>query len=140
MAEFAETLQKDHKRLILVGNKTDLLDELPKGFREFLEYETIFVSGKRRENIHLIADHLYKLVEQINIPDNTIVANLRHYEALKEALDSIRNVRDGLENGLPVDLLTPDIRRALYHMGVITGEITTDEILDGIFGRFCIGK
>lgn len=140
MAEFAGTLQEEHKRLILVGNKTDLLDELPKGFREFLDYETIFVSGKRRENIHLIADHLYNLVEQINIPDNTIVANLRHYEALKESLGSVRNVRDGLENGTSADLLTPDIRRALYHMGVITGEITTDEILDGIFGRFCIGK
>lgn len=140
MAEFAETVQEEHKRLILIGNKTDLLNELPKGFREFLDYETIFVSGKRRENIHLIADHLYNLVEQINIPDNTIVANLRHFEALKEALDSIRNVSDGLRDHLSPDLLTPDIRRALYHMGVITGEITTDEILDGIFGRFCIGK
>jgi tRNA modification GTPase len=140
LSEFSEALQSGKKHLILVGNKMDMLDELPKGFREFLEFETIFVSGKRKENIHEIAGHLHHLVVSTHIPDNTIVTNTRHYEALKLALDEILLIRDGLTSGLSPDLLTINIHQALYHLGSITGEITTDEILGGIFGRFCIGK
>ncbi len=140
IAEFKDTIKENNQRLILIGNKTDKLDELPKGFKDFVEYQTIFVSGKRKENIHLIADHLQQVVEDTKVPDNTIVTNSRHYEALQHALEAIVNVRDGLGLGLSPDLLTVDIRQALYHLGNITGEVTTDEILGGIFSRFCIGK
>jgi len=126
--------------LVLIGNKTDRLKKLPKGFREFVEYETIFVSGKRKENIHLIAEHLVEIVGKLKTPDKTIVSNTRHYEALQHAHDSILSIRDGLSEGISPDLLTVDIHKALYHLGEITGEITTDEILGAIFGRFCIGK
>ncbi len=138
--EIVQSYETSTKRLILIGNKTDLLDELPKGFSEFLEHETIFVSGKRKENIHLIADHLRQIVEDTRIPDNTIVSNSRHYEALRQALQAVLSIRDGLSAGLSPELVTTDIRQALYHLGTITGEITTDEILGNIFGRFCIGK
>jgi tRNA modification GTPase len=140
ISEFSETLREQHKRLILIGNKTDLVDELPRGFKEFMDFETIFVSGKRKENIHLIAEHLFSVVESTRIPDNTIVANSRHFEALQKALGAVLNISEGLYSGISPDLLTIDIREALYHLGSITGEITTDEILGGIFGRFCIGK
>jgi len=126
--------------LVLIGNKTDKLKKLPKGFKDFVEYETIFVSGKRRENIHLIAEHLLEVVTRIEMPDQTIISNSRHLEALSRSLEAIRSVRNGLEEGISPDLLTVDIHTALYHLGEITGEITTDEILGAIFSRFCIGK
>ncbi len=126
--------------LVLVGNKTDKLKRLPKGFKEFVEYETIFVSGKRKENIHLIAEHLVEVVAKAKTTDKTIVSNSRHYEALQGALESIICVRDGLNAGISPDLVTVDIHKALYHLGEITGEITTDEILGAIFSRFCVGK
>jgi tRNA modification GTPase len=126
--------------LVLIGNKTDMLDHLPKGFKDFVEYETIFVSGKRKENIHLIAEHLVEVVARTKTTDTTIVSNTRHYEALQGAYHSIICVRDGLREGVSPDLLTVDIHKALYHLGEITGEITTDEILGAIFSRFCIGK
>lgn len=138
--EFKELTTDKSKHLILIGNKTDMLQELPKGFKDFVEYETIFVSGKRRENIHLIADHLQKVVQQADITDRTIVSNTRHFEALQNALAAIVSVDDGLQMKISPDLLTTDIRKALYHLGEITGEITTDEILGIIFSRFCIGK
>jgi tRNA modification GTPase len=125
---------------VLIGNKTDKLKRLPKGFKEFVEYETIFVSGKRKENIHLIAEHLVEVVGKAETTDKTIVSNSRHYEALQLALDSIVGVHQGLREGISPDLLTIDIHKALYHLGVITGEITTDEILGAVFSRFCIGK
>ena len=62
ISEFTEPLKQRNQRLILIGNKTDKLDELPKGFKDFVDYQTIFVSGKRKENIHLIADHLQQVV------------------------------------------------------------------------------
>ncbi|MDP1621677.1 MAG: tRNA uridine-5-carboxymethylaminomethyl(34) synthesis GTPase MnmE [Bacteroidales bacterium] len=126
--------------LVLVGNKTDLLDQLPRGFKEFVEYETIFVSGKRKENLHLLVEHLVDVVGKAKTTDKTIVSNSRHYEALQQAHNAILAVRTGLSESISPDLLTVDIHKALYHLGEITGEITTDEILGAIFGRFCVGK
>ena len=140
IAELRATIGDRPCSLVLVGNKSDLLEKLPGHFREFVEYETIFVSGKRRENIQLLAEHLVEVVETGSIADRTIISNARHHEALQHALESVTAVRDGLRTGLSPDLLTIDIRKALYHLGEITGEITTDEILGAIFSRFCIGK
>lgn len=140
LQEFSSILENPEKRLILIGNKMDLLSELPKGFREFVEHETIFVSAKRKENIYLISESLLKTVKEHRIADGAIVSNTRHLEALQKALMAIKNVYEGMQNALSSDLLTIDIRQALHHLGEITGEITTDEILGNIFGRFCIGK
>ena len=70
----------------------------------------------------------------------TLVTNARHATALRSATDSLRAVSDGLDRGLPSDLLAEDLRSALATLGTITGEITTDEILGEIFAKFCIGK
>ena len=72
--------------------------------------------------------------------DAVLVTNLRHYEALQHAAVSLQAVRRGLNEDLPTDLVAQDLREALYYLGSITGEITTDEVLGSIFGRFCIGK
>ncbi|MEI7726918.1 MAG: tRNA uridine-5-carboxymethylaminomethyl(34) synthesis GTPase MnmE [Bacteroidota bacterium] len=140
LTELKKTSDDKPLNLVLIGNKTDKLKKLPKGFKDFVEYETIFVSGKRRENIHLIAEHLVEVVGKTKTSDNTIVSNSRHYEALQGAHDSILCIRTGLLEGISPDLLTVDIHKALYHLGEITGEITTDEILGAIFSRFCVGK
>lgn len=140
IAEIGEVMEDPKKRLILIGNKTDLLSELPHGFKKFVEHETIFVSAKRKENIHMIADSLLKSVKDHEISDGAVVSNSRHLEALQKSLEAIQHVRQGFQNKLPADLAAIDIRQALYHLGEITGEITTDEILGNIFGRFCIGK
>jgi tRNA modification GTPase len=128
------------KYIILVGNKTDKVKELPKGFSEFVEMESIFVSAKLKENIHKISESLLLYVKSADLSGSAIVSNTRHVEALQKAMTSIQSIREGLENGLSPDLLTIDIRSALYHLGQITGEVTNDEILGNIFSRFCIGK
>lgn len=69
-----------------------------------------------------------------------LLTNSRHYQELNSALESLGRVRSGIEEQLPTDLLTPDLRQVLYHVGAITGEISTDEILGNIFRNFCIGK
>ena len=71
--------------------------------------------------------------------ETTLVANIRHVEALQNAATSLTRVQQGLTT-LPTDLLAQDLRESLHHLGTITGEITTDQILGEIFGKFCIGK
>ena len=72
--------------------------------------------------------------------DTTLVTNQRHVQALTDARTSLLRVRDGLASALPTDLAAQDIREAIYHIGSIVGEISTDEVLGNIFANFCIGK
>ena len=146
--EIQETIDEFHmklgdttKRLILIANKIDLMEEMPHHFPELVEWETIFVSAKRKENINLITD---SLLESVNLgsqeENHAMVANSRHYEALAQTAKAIEAIKEGLANDISGDLLSIDLRTALHHLGTITGEVTSDEILGEIFGKFCIGK
>jgi len=138
--EHRHLINDPSKRVILIGNKIDQLIEIPKGFKDLLEMETIFVSAKRKENINLISDSLLKSVSREQIEDNAIVSNTRHYEALSNSLNALNSVEEAMLQGISSDLVASDIRQALYHLGTITGQIVNDDILDHIFKNFCIGK
>lgn len=140
LEEHRHLIEDPSKRIILIGNKIDLLIEMPKGFKDLVELETIFISAKRKENINLISDSLLRSVNTQQLADTTIVSNARHYEALSKSLQAIGDIRKGFDSNIPYDLVAIDIRKALHHLGTITGQITTDEILGNIFGKFCIGK
>lgn len=85
-----------------------------------------------------------KLIEQVkslkNNASDVSISNQRHYSALMEAENSLTNISLGLNNNISSDFLAMDIRHALHHIGEITGEITTDDLLENIFSNFCIGK
>lgn len=138
--EFKHYLEDENKHFIFVANKIDHLDEAPPKLKELIDYDTVFVSAKRKENIHLLASTLVSKVKDMNFDDSIIVSNSRHYEALKNSLDSLLQVEEGFKNEVPTDLISIDIRQALHSLGTITGEITNDEVLGNIFGKFCIGK
>ena len=92
-------------------------------------------------NIPHLKDKLYEAVinEQVAV-DQTIVSNARHYEALDKAYQALDAVLEGMASGITSDFIAMDIRRSLHHLGEITGEISTDDLLGNIFGKFCIGK
>ena len=140
LKEFKTYIADKSKHFILVANKIDKLKEIPAHLKELLELETVFVSAKRKENIHLLASTLVNHIKSDSITDDILVNNSRHYEAISKALESIVQVEKGFHDQTPTDLIAIDIRQALYHLGSITGEVTTDEILGNIFGKFCIGK
>lgn len=101
----------------------------------------ITVSAKNKMNIEYLKTHLFNLViENPDLMDSTIVTNSRHYDALRKADESLLAVLSGLESGITSDFIAMDIRRALQYLGEITGEVSTDDLLGNIFGRFCIGK
>jgi tRNA modification GTPase len=140
LEEFKQYIQDESKHFIFVANKIDELSELPSHIKEILELDTVFVSAKRKENIHLLADSLINIVKKFNITNDVIVSNSRHYQALVNANNAIEQVEIGFNNQVPTDLIAIDIRQALHELGTITGQISTDEVLGNIFGKFCIGK
>ena len=140
LEEYKSFIHQKNKHFILVANKIDQLEEVPGHLKDLLELETVFVSAKRKENIHLLAETLVNHVKNDRLNDDILVNNSRHYEALSRALEAIETVEQGFRNQLPTDLIAIDLRQALYHLGSITGEVTSDEILGNIFGKFCIGK
>ena len=103
--------------------------------------DAICISAKKKEGIEMFKNKMLELTNTANIDNNQIiVSNNRHLEALQNAVEKIEHTIDGLNNNISGDFLAMDIRQALYHIGEITGEISTDDLLDNIFSNFCIGK
>ena len=129
------------KQLIVIANKIDQGDvsNIKANFGNI--DNLLLISAKQKENIkHLKTLLTDKVKKGILSNDDVIVSNSRHFDALSNALSHIVLVQEGLEVGISGDLLAIDIRQSLHHLGEITGEITTDDLLDSIFRDFCIGK
>lgn len=103
--------------------------------------EIILISAKLKRGIRQLKEMLLSYQKGLKVSDSqTIVTNLRHYQALREASIALSAARTALDENIPTDLVAEDIRSAIYHLGTIVGEIGTEEVLGSIFGRFCIGK
>ncbi len=140
LSEFKQYIQDESKHFVFVANKIDKLSKIPSHLKEIIALDTIFISAKRKENIQLLTDSLSKIVKNFNITNDVIISNARHYQAFVNANKAIMLVEEGFANNVPTDLIAIDIHQALHELGTITGEVTTDEILGNIFGKFCIGK
>ena len=108
---------------------------------ETLNIKLIFISAKDNIGVDELKNQLLSFVNTGALRNNeTIVTNTRHYDSLLKALEEIQKVNFGLQSNISSDLMAIDIREALYHFGMITGEVTNDELLGNIFANFCIGK
>ena len=116
------------------------LDRLKASYH-LQESPEVYVSAKKGEGLDDLRMALTEVCAEYAISsDDVVVTNARHIDALKNARTSLTRVQDGLRSGLPTDLVSQDIREAIYHIGSIVGEISTDEVLGNIFKNFCIGK
>ena len=116
------------------------LDRLKASYH-LQESPEVYVSAKKGEGLDDLRMALTEVCAEYAISsDDVVVTNARHIDALKNARTSLARVQDGLRSGLPTDLVSQDIREAIYHIGSIVGEISTDEVLGNIFKNFCIGK
>jgi tRNA modification GTPase len=137
--EEEQHLQKLGIPHIKVGNKIDkantsLVEKLKK--KDF-----VFISASGKSNIQELKD---KILSHFHVntvkTGDVLVTNLRHYQNLTQTYDALSRVIDGMDNGITGDFLAMDIRQSLHYLGEITGTITTDDLLDNIFSKFCIGK
>ena len=143
IAKIRERLNDQH--LIIAANKVDRGSaETISGLKEMTllpNEKLVFIAAKQKTNLDELISEMQHAVALDSISeDAVIVTNVRHFEALTHALESIERVNLGLENLISADFLAQDIRECLIFLGEITGEISNDEILGHIFKNFCIGK
>ena len=138
--EFKVSTDLTDKQLLIIANKIDELKTLPEHYKDWHDMDIIFISAKRQVNIGDIENRLVEYIQQHHIQDVSLLTNERHYALLSDMRTAIGRIRQGLADEIPTDLLAEDVRIALYDIGSLTGTISTDELLDNIFGKFCIGK
>ncbi len=122
-----------------VGNKLD--KAYPELVTALSGQGFIMISAKSREHIDTLKEKILTMfyIQDIT-PGDVMVTNLRHYQNLLQTYESLARALEGMESGVTGDFLAMDIRQALHYLGEITGSITTEDLLENIFSKFCIGK
>lgn len=124
---------------LTIINKSDLLDAPQRAM--YKEFNPMFISAKEKSGIEELKDELLNRVNLTNIDENDVmVTNIRHVDALYKTAEALERVLEGIDHSVTSDFLAMDIRQSLYHLGEITGVVSTDDLLDNIFSKFCIGK
>lgn len=139
--EVIEEIQNNNKKMIVLLNKIDLerkieLDEF--GLENILE-----ISAKENIGIEDMEERIYSYIVEEKVEDSSeklIITNIRHKTALEKTKDAIRNIFETIDAGMPMDLISVDLKEALDSLSEITGEISSEDILDHVFGNFCVGK
>ncbi len=135
-----ESLQKPGITMLVVANKADLLTEeqllsLPH------TQSAIIISAKEKRHIDELKHKIYSAAVKHQLTgDETLVTNVRHLEALQKTESALIRLLEGIDTQVTSDFLAMDIKQALHYLGEITGAVTTDDLLDNIFSKFCIGK
>lgn len=140
VARWVEELKHKHpgKKVVVIGNKRDLSSELLV-WKFSLPF--ISISAKSGQGVDELKSLLVnEVIGSFDMNNETIVTNVRHFDALKKTEESLEKAKSGLENGITGDFVAMDIRQAMYQLGSITGDISTEDLLSNIFSKFCIGK
>ncbi|MDG1719276.1 MAG: tRNA uridine-5-carboxymethylaminomethyl(34) synthesis GTPase MnmE [Flavobacteriales bacterium] len=134
LMELNKVRKENIARVLVIVNKIDVCEV-------DLKQDYISISAKNGEGISALKNKLLNFINTAKISESdSIVSNLRHYEQLQLTLHEINSIINGMGNNISGDFLSINIRQALLHLGSITGEVTTDDLLGNIFGKFCIGK
>lgn len=143
LQEAVREVRESGKPYLLVGNKADVIDESRRQELEAVAGErVIWISAAKQTNLDALKTALSSRVrtDAAVQTGSAVVTNARHYEHLTGTDDALARALSGLDGGATPDWLAMDLRVALQHLGELTGEITTDDLLESIFSKFCIGK
>jgi len=135
-----ESLQRPGVAMLVVANKIDLLtDEQIQALPH--TQSAVVISAKEKFHIDDLKNKIYHTAIKDQLTGNeTLVTNIRHLEALQKTEESLIRVLKGISGEVTSDFLATDIKQALHYLGEITGVVTTDDLLEHIFSKFCIGK
>lgn len=123
---------------LVVGNKED---EAKSELKDAIKDEQpVLISAKSKTHLDELKKQLRYFVEKTKVNSDTIVTNTRHLQSLEQTNEALNRVIQGINSGISNDFVAQDIRTSLFHLGEITGEVTTDDLLENIFSKFCIGK
>ncbi len=133
--KITNSIKSDDKKIILLRNKSDLVSNPSECIDN-----AIYISAKKGENLNSVLNEIDSFVKENHIQDIILLTSERHQALLNGILASIERTENGLKRQLPTDLVAEDVRMALHNLGELTGTISSDDILNNIFGKFCIGK
>ena len=139
--EVIEEIQNHNKKTIVLLNKIDLERKIE--LEEFNLENILEISAKDNIGIEDMEERIYSYIVEENVEDSSeklIITNIRHKTALEKTKDAIRNIFATIDAGMPMDLISVDLKEALDSLSEITGEISSEDILDHVFGNFCVGK
>ena len=139
--EVIEEIQNHNKKTIVLLNKIDLERKIE--LEEFNLENILEISAKDNIGIEDMEERIYSYIVEENVEDSSeklIITNIRHKTALEKTKDAIRNIFETIEARMPMDLISVDLKEALDSLSEITGEISSEDILDHVFGNFCVGK
>ena len=138
VANWANEIQSNNtdKHILLVLNKTDVQQVTLN-----VNVPSLSLSALTGEGISELSTWMVEQITQgVDVQQEVIVTNARHVEELQKTATALQEASEGLENGTTGDFIAMDIRQGMYHLGNITGDISTDDLLANIFSKFCIGK
>ena len=139
--EVIEEIQNHNKKTIVLLNKIDLERKIE--LEEFNLENIMEISAKDNIGIEDMEERIYSYIVEEKVEDSSeklIITNIRHKTALEKTKDAIRNIFETIDAGMPMDLISVDLKEALDSLSEITGEISSEDILDHVFGNFCVGK
>ena len=139
--EVIEEIQNHNKKTIVLLNKIDLERKIE--LEEFNLENILEISARDNIGIEDMEERIYSYIVEENVEDSSeklIITNIRHKTALEKTKDAIRNIFETIDAGMPMDLISVDLKEALDSLSEITGEISSEDILDHVFGNFCVGK
>jgi tRNA modification GTPase len=135
-----ENLQKPGITMLIVANKADLLSAEQLLSMPHIQ-SAVVISAKQKQHIDELKNKIYHAAVKHELTsDETLVTNVRHLEALQKTESALIRLLEGINTQVTSDFLAMDIKQALHYLGEITGTVTTDDLLDNIFSKFCIGK
>jgi len=140
LAKDIEVIQVENAKVILAANKMDLNPYVEAAKWRIRDYPIVPLSAINSMNILYLREVISDQIKNEIPQDLPMISSARHYHALDRTEARLKDVLTGLESGVTHDFIAQDIRQALFHLGEITGEISSEDILGNIFGRFCIGK
>lgn len=133
-----------NKKSIILLNKADLnsvLTENDSRFKEITEnvIKISALNGEGLEKLYSLISKMFSL-EEINVDNDVIITNLRHKNLISRAIENVKKAKDTVEQNMPIDIIAIFVKDILEDLGNITGEIVTDDIINEIFAKFCLGK
>lgn len=134
-----DEIKEKNKKYIIILNKIDLPEKINLGNEENI----IRISAMKNIGIEEMEDKMYEYIMGNDVEDSSnelIITNIRHKSALEKTKEAVKNIINTIDMGYPLDLVSVDIKEALDSLSEITGEITSEDILDKVFSNFCVGK
>ena len=141
--QIIELIRENNKKAIILLNKIDLSRKITRENIDFFDGEILEISAKEETGIEEMEERIYNYILEEDVEDSSeklVITNIRHKSALEKTKEAVENIFETIDSEMPMDLISVDLKEALDSLSEITGEISSEDILNHVFSNFCVGK